>query len=97
MICIKSRLVKDRAYMSVYITKIVKQKLIKSKLVNVYVYSDIERKKMIFFDTKTVSRKKSRFREQYLIRLFPFRKAPLLYRSIVFVCIEEIDKYTKRM
>ena len=97
VICVKKRLVKDRGYMSIYITKLVKLGLVKSRIVNVYVYADINRKKLLFFDTRSISRKKTRVREQFLIRLFQAKKAPLLYRTNVLVCIEDVSRYTRAM
>ena len=97
MLCIRRKIGKDRDYLAIHITSIVKRGLIKPDLVNVYVYRDYTRKQLIYFNTRKVSKKKVGDKIQYIIRLVQFRKAPLLYRSTVFVCLEDIDKYTKRM
>jgi len=92
MLCVKRRLSKRGNYYVVYVTKLVRNEYIEAgKLYNIYVFSDIDRTKLVFFDTRKITEDNNR----YYIRLFTTRKNPFFFKSNVILCIEDITKYRR--
>jgi hypothetical protein len=94
-ICFKRKLSRYDRYIVAYVTTLVRHGYIDpNKLYNVYVYLDMEMKKIVFFDLRKINKAEwlanGKKRSRYFIRLFTSKRYPLLRGVNVILCLEEL-------
>lgn len=94
-ICFKRKLSRYDRYIVAYVTTLVRHGYIDpNKLYNVYVYLDMEMKKIAFFDLRKINKAEwlanGKKRTRYFIRLFTSKRYPLLRGVNVILCLEEL-------
>ena len=94
-ICFKRRLSRYDRYLVAYVTTLVRHGYIDpDRLYNVYVYLDMEMKKIAFFDLRKITKAEwlanGKKRSRYFIRLFAAKRNPLLRGTNVILCLEEL-------